>query len=341
MTGTSYTAGSDDALLAMGLDKTANALGSAITGLGRAVMPGLRSAGRAVVEHAPQVMQGAKATLSKLSPGSMMKGMDALGRQAVRYTQPIERGIAAGAGKMFGPQGAQVARSLVRGVPGRMATDAVIGAGFGGLLEGGIGAATAEPGSRGSAFMRGFGSGAASGALGGAITGAGMGLSSNAARMGLRSQAARQGLSGVAANKAVNAVQNRGFLGNMRDLATGGAPGSLGRRGAAMGLAGTTAGLVAGAMPTPRVEFGGEQKTGEAKDDKRYWLSPYTTSMMLGTGLGTAGANIGLDLLEAAGHLPPNTLRKILATRLGPLPGSLLGAAAGHYVGTKLTENDG
>jgi hypothetical protein len=309
-----------------------------LSAMGKAVMPGLRAAGRAVVEHAPQVMQAARNGLSRVSP---LKAMDALGRQAVRYTQPIERGIAAGAGKMFGPQGAQVARNMVRGVPGRMATDAVVGAGLGGLLEGGIGAATAEPGSRSSAFLRGFGSGAASGALGGAVMGGASGLASNAARMGLRGQAARQGLTGIAANKAVNAAQNRGFMGSMRDLATGGAPGSLGRRGAAMGLAGTTAGIAAGFMPTPRIEFGGEQKTGEAKDDdSRYWLSPYTVSMMLGTGLGTAGANIGLDLLEAGGHLPPNTLRKILATRLGPLPGSLLGAATGHYAGTKLTEND-
>jgi hypothetical protein len=83
-----------------------------------------------------------------------------------------------------------------------------------------------------------------------------------------------------------------------------------------------------------------EDNTASSDDWGRYLLSPHTVAMMAGTGLGAAGTNVVLDLLERQGHLPERSLQRILATRLAPVPGSILGATVGHYVGTKLTEND-
>jgi hypothetical protein len=83
-----------------------------------------------------------------------------------------------------------------------------------------------------------------------------------------------------------------------------------------------------------------ESNAPSSEDWRRYLLNPHTVAMMAGTGLGAAGTNVALDLLERQGHLPERSLRRILATRIAPVPGSILGATAGHYAGTKLTEND-
>jgi hypothetical protein len=238
-----------------------------------------------------------------------------------------------------------------------MGRDALIGAGLGGAIEGGINAYTAEPGNRGSAFMKGFGHGALTGAAGGAIMGGASGLIDNVGASALRQQAARVGLRGAKATSAAQAAGQRGFFGNVKDIFSRTAPEhGLGRRAAAINLAGTAAGLGTILMPTPTFS---DEKTAEdaldipeelpvvdagsspnSEDWRRYLLNPHTVAMMAGTGLGAAGTNVALDLLERQGHLPERSLQRILATRIAPVPGSILGATAGHYLGTKLTEND-
>jgi hypothetical protein len=74
----------------------------------------------------------------------------------------------------------------VQGVGKKMIRDTVSGGLVGGTLSGGLNAAMAEPGERGSAFASGFGSGALSGAGFGAISGVGEGLVNNAKRMRFR-----------------------------------------------------------------------------------------------------------------------------------------------------------
>ena len=107
--------------------------------------------------------------------------------------QKAEQGLVRGAGNMFGPQGQAVAQKLFKGAPGRAVRDAAGGAMVGGVLEGGLNAATTEPGQGGSAFFKGMGTGMLNGAIGGAATGMAGRMVSNTRASALQQLAQRNG----------------------------------------------------------------------------------------------------------------------------------------------------
>jgi hypothetical protein len=251
----------------------------------------------------------------------------------------------------------------------RMVSEAIGQGIIGGALEGGIAAWGAED-NKGRAFLRGFAGGFLPNAGLGAVTGGLSHLATRGARMGLRNLAQSRNLGADAALKSGLGAMNRGVFGNVRDLAMGNsAAHGLGRMGSAIALGGNLAShaanmspmllpLVAGggggtpppAPPNPyQNQFNNQQnqfltRTGSKKETsekakKSLYIGTYPLSMMAGTALGKSTSEIAIDLLEREGHLPQGTLKKILVSRLGAIPGSLAGALAGHYVGTKLTED--
>jgi len=116
--------------------------------------------------------------LSKLGPSKLMQFTNPLARRA-------ESAVINGATRFLGTDPTKT-RQMVRGVAHKAIRDTVSGGLAGGVLSGGLNAAMAEPGERGSAFASGFGSGALSGAGFGAATGVGEGLLGNAKRMRFR-----------------------------------------------------------------------------------------------------------------------------------------------------------
>ena len=116
--------------------------------------------------------------LSKLGPSKLMQFTNPLARRA-------ESAVINGATRFLGTDPTKT-RQMVRGVAHKTIRDTASGALAGGVLSGGLNAAMAEPGERGSAFASGFGSGALSGAGFGAVSGVGEGLLGNAKRMRFR-----------------------------------------------------------------------------------------------------------------------------------------------------------
>ena len=337
MQSTHYGSGEEDALLHLSLEKTA-VLGALASRLGGVAMSGLRGLG-----------------------GGFSGIVRAGTRAALPFTQAAESGLARGVGSVFGQRAGNVAQRLLRGTGSAVVSNAIGQGIVGGALEGTLGALTAEKGDRANAFLRGASRGALSGAAIGGVTG-GLGhLVNRGALMGLNRYAAGRGIS----QSAVSDVMNKGFFGNARDLLRG-TTGPLGRRGALAGLSTAATGFGATTLlpamgmgglnsppppPNPyQDQFNQQQnnfltRTGAddtgspVKKQRDLYIGTYPLTMMAGTALGKATSDIGADLLERAGYLPQGTLRKILVSRLANIPGALTGALAGHYVGTKLTED--
>lgn len=236
-----YDAGGDHAQTDLGLEKAAF------------VMPALRAAGSAMKAMGPKL--GPKLTQAVGTAGSALnagKGMAAKAYQA--GTAPIrqgygavanklapvgkamEEGAAAGVGKVLGKPGADLTKRVVKGTPGKALREAtsfgVLGAG----IEGGLGAATAEEGQKGKAFLEGAGHGALSGAAMGGLMGGFGGAMKNVRRGSLQQAAMRQGMKGGKSLQAANQQLNRGFFKSIGDTAMGG--GNLGRKGSAQNVAG-------------------------------------------------------------------------------------------------------
>lgn len=335
-----YTVGSEDALATYGLEKVAwAALAARGLAAARAAMPAIKSVGGKALSAVSKPIQAAGA---KLAP----------------YAAKAEQAAVSGAGKVFGQRGQQIAQNLIPGMGKAMAHGAIGQGLLGGAIEGGINAYTAEPGDRMKAFGKGFAHGAATGAVGGAITGAAGHAIQGAAGMGLKGIAAKRGIADPAA--AVAATQQAGFFGNVKNLATGKGP--LGRAGAATHLAGSLGDNLGANMLLPMYlpswaggsGGGGEQpaqpmqrtaadtssesaapEVSKPTDEElyNYLMAPSRIPMAAGSALGGAGTGILLDALDAAGHLPQHTLKKILLQRLLPVAGTLAGGTAGYYAG--------
>ena len=89
-------------------------------------------------------------------------------RAAAQRFLPKAKALPGRAGAMYN---AAFGPGATGGVMNEVKRQARGGAALGGLLEGGINAATAEEGQRGKAFAQGAAHGAASGAIGGALSG--------------------------------------------------------------------------------------------------------------------------------------------------------------------------
>ena len=257
-----YDAGGDHAHLDLGVEKRAF-VGAAVKGLG--------TLGAKAAPYVSKVMgQGAKAwqagrAAAPAAAGAAPKNMLGRAGQAIgkgwgatggrvwnagkAFAAPagaaIEKGAASGAGKVLGEPGKQLAANVVKGVPGQAAKDAVTFGGFSAALEGGLGAAGAEEGQRGKAFLEGAGHGALSGAAMGGLMGGPGGAFKNVRRSSLQQAAkrnmARPGASGQLfpkqeAARLADQQLNRGFFGSLKDTAKGG--GSIGRAGSAQNAAG-------------------------------------------------------------------------------------------------------
>lgn len=133
--------------------------------------------------------------LRKFGPTGLMKFTNPL-------AQRLENSVISGATRFLGTDPTKT-RQMVRGVAHKAIRDTAGGALVGGTLSGGLNAAMAEPGERGSAFASGFGSGALSGAGFGAVSGVGEGLLRNAKGMHFKNLAKTTGVpTGQLATKA-------------------------------------------------------------------------------------------------------------------------------------------
>jgi len=164
------TAGAQSAYNALGFEK--EAFGGAVVGaLGRGVMGAGKALGKGIWGL------GSKAYGSVANPLANVIGRT--GQSGVNALQ--KAGLPQGAANWMQRAGKGIAKDM---------------AGFG-LLEGGIGAAMADPGDRLSGFGRGM--------LSGGLSGAAMGLGTNVARMGLKA-----GLGQQRWNNLMNAGKWRG-----------------------------------------------------------------------------------------------------------------------------------
>lgn len=109
--------------------------------------------------------------------------------------RPVEQAATRAAQRMG--MSPTASKQLFRNSTRAAVSDAASGSLIGGTFSGGINALTAEPGERGDAFLKGFGSGALSGAGYGALTGLGGKFVRNASGMRLQNFAKRQGLTGI------------------------------------------------------------------------------------------------------------------------------------------------
>jgi len=225
-----YDAGEDHACLDLGLEKEAYAAAAwqAAKALGPKILPHLTKAWTASKAVAPAATKAAPTTMlgrawqatGGRAGTAIGKGWRATGGRAwetgKQFAAPageaIESGVASGVGKVLGAPGKQMASSLVKGVPGAAAKDAVIWGGLQGLGEGAYGAYAAEEGER----LKGFAEGAGSGALHGAAFGGAMGGFGKAMknlRRGSLQQAAKRQLA-----KPMMPVRPKGFVGPMQPL---------------------------------------------------------------------------------------------------------------------------
>jgi len=225
-----YDAGGDHAHTDLGLEKEAFA--GAAFNAAKTIIPRLAThagkawgASKAVAPAAKAVPTGAmgrawQATGGRVT-GALGKAWRPTGGRvwnagktfAAPAGEAVERGVASGAGKVFGKPGSELASKLVKGVPGQAAKDAVIFGGASAGLEGGIGAYSAEEGDR----LKAFGEGAAHGAMSGAAMGGlmgGFGKTFRNARSGSLQQAAGRQLA-----KPMMPVRPKGFVGPMQPLA--------------------------------------------------------------------------------------------------------------------------
>lgn len=119
----------------------------------------------------------------------------ALNKSLRPLADTVEQGLGRATSGLAGPRAGTTAARVLRAAPRNAIREGITGAAIGGVLEGGLNAATAEPGQRGSAFLRGAGSGAVSGALGGAASGMLGGMTRNARGMHMSELAKRNNLS--------------------------------------------------------------------------------------------------------------------------------------------------
>lgn len=210
--------------------------------------------------------------------------------------------------------------------------DAKAGIALGGLLDGGMAAATAAPGERGDAFMQGAARGATIGGLSGAASGV--------ARQGMRNmrqthlsnvagkQMAAQGMDPMAAMtyapQAGETALNRSWFGGMKDAVKG--QGATGRAGALFETAAAPA-TVAADMAVGGLAYegldkmlpGGAQPQGQAprhpqQGTARYPAMPPKTAQDLAS-------------QPRVGELPEPEAQP---SQIPPIAGSLLGGFAGN-----------
>lgn len=246
-----------------------------------------------------------------------------------RFGNKIEGGISRGVGRVLGPQGRSLSNKLLKGTVGESARQAVTGAGIGGLLEGGLGAAFADEGQRGDAFLSGLRSGATSGAAFGALGGM-VGQPIRNLRQSALTEAARlRGLSPAVATKSMD----QGFFKNLKSLATGrgeyDAP--LNRQLAginALGQAGQFAGemyLPTKILPTPATPPPDEMKYASTEEPNAV---PAIPPVLLGSVGGSTIGGIATDLLKESPRFPAGYGGKILSRAI-PAAGALTGAYLG------------
>jgi len=311
---------------------------------------------------------GRKAVQTAAKPGSGALGP--LGKTIKNYGTKAERGIAGGVEKVFGRNAGRTTGKLLQGTAGEMGKQTLYGAGFGGVIEGGLAAATAEDGNRLSAFGKGFGSGAMSGAAFGAASGAITGPARNLRKMRLDTLGKQQGLKGKLRQKAVNTQMNRGFFGSVKDAWKNEGP--LGRKGAiSNALAGPGqfgAETIGGAMLVPAALSGGGgpqppqqpqppqpprppgmQRTASAEEyqDDPTALSSFPDNnikRLLALSGGSAATalptGIGLDYM-AKRNLAPMLSHNLVAKRGLPTIAGAIGAAAGATAGRHYFPDEG
>lgn len=226
--------------------------------------------------------------------------------------------------KWLGPvlgkaMGANAGASMGRRIGREVFTQGLGGAALGGVLEGGLGAATADEGHRGEAFARGALHGAAFGGLGGAVSGAVTPFS----RMARFKAMQAAGATPMQAGRALK----RSWFGNVADMATG--KGAGGRIPAAIEAAAVPAEMLAvgalmpgggGAEPAP--QHPGQVRTAEVLDNipgdqhrgPSFHLDPlYITPFSSALGAGLADAAVK----KYAPGMPDNFFRRRGVPALG------------------------
>lgn len=257
-----------------------------------------------------------KPFLGKLGP----KGLRRVGGN-------VERAVGRGVGHVLGPQGQATSNKLLKGTAGEIASQAVGGAGVLGLIQGGLEAATADPGQRGQAFLSGLGSGAASGAMYGGLSGLVGKPIRNLRQSALTQAVKRRGLKPNLASKSMD----QGFFKNLKTIGTGKSkvPG-INRELAGINAAGQVGQLGAEwVVPTMIMnrmmedEVDSEPTPVKQADDQSF-LSTIPPSLA-GAALGGVGAGLGTDYLNTRNYLPTGARGKLL-NRIIPATGSVLGA---------------
>jgi hypothetical protein len=146
----------------------------------------------------------------------------ALARAVQPATRGLEKGISAAGHRFLSPERARTFDRVMRGVPQNTARDIASNALIGGVFEGGLGAAMADSGERGDAFMHGLGSGAVSGAAFGAISGPLAQMARNTRGIHMSGLAQRHGLSRPEMAKQVKGMGTwdalKGSFGKTDDL---------------------------------------------------------------------------------------------------------------------------
>lgn len=370
-----YAAGSEDAYCDVGLEKQAF-VGAALSA-GRALLPKLpalaRSGAKALGVRAGTKAIGAAGRAVGSRAGAAGKAVGAAKKQLYSKFAPVgesvERGITRGAERVLGKPGGQVAKKLVKGMPGQVASQAVGGAAGFGLLEGGLGAAMAEKGQGWDEFKRGLGHGALEGAAWGGLTGA-MGTPlRNIRRSSLQGLAKSKGLPLKGQKALIDKQMHRGFFGSAKDLATGKGP--LGRAGSAENMLGgigqfgtdmilpmaildsgsaqapidATSSLPA-TPSTPYASYGYPQYPSYgypqyAKQGAAPLEEPTDTnatarvlSTLGGSVAGGLPAGLAVDALASQPWFPKGAKGSLLRRAL-PAIGATAGALGGHYLGQK------
>lgn len=347
MSGEFNAFGKEDALETLGLEKHAfagalfSAGRAALAPVGRKIMQ--TGAGRALAPATGEIATGAR---------SLGRGLSALPKAT---NTAIERGVTQGAQGIARGLGAsdaavktvgQKAFGAVRGMPKEVATQA----GFGGLMMGGLGAATAEEGQRWDAFKSGLGEGALFGGLSGVVGGA----VRNMRRGQLRHQASRMAKSKpnsfvhpktgrpISANQAAEMQLNQGMLDTLKGTVSGKGP--MGHRGNIADTAGMLGqfgaewyvpGMALTAMGSG--ESPAAPKTASDKTDQEPSLLERLPKRYLGSAAGSAlgfqAGSIPLGIAREMGHLKGPY--GVLARGLIPAATGLAGGFTGYTVGSK------
>lgn len=399
-----YSAGTDHVCLDLGLEKRAiiSAVGKAVgKAFGKKLIPRATQALGTAASHAGDAWRAgarARAAAPALSAGATKmqragravgdawgatggKAWNATGGRALRaggeFLAPagkaIESGVSKGVGGVLGKPGEQVAANLMKGVPARAARDAAGFAAFGGALEGGMNAYSAEEGQRGKAFLEGAGSGALHGAaMGGLMGGFGRGMKN--LRRGSLEQAAKRSL---AASKQMSLFPkaeaaalaekqlNRGFFKSIGDTVKNTGPinrttsaqnvlGGLGQFSsewqaplavlpASMGggyalTMGVDPSMFSSAPPQAPQQYPQRPKTAQVQTQPPTLQEDYKApTRLLGTLAGGAATGIptgvAFDALKAKGLLQGTHGSGI--SRVGQALGTAAGALGGYYLGQR------